>query len=123
MTADTFSSSLGTLVMGTGNDNNSWGTNANSLVFQIFEDAIANSLTSTVGGGTLDLSVAGVLPLAAANPVHYAALIFNGTLSSLQIIRVPNLPKFWWVQNATSGAFTLQFETYQGTTAGTPQTI
>ncbi len=112
MTADTFSNTLGFQIMGTGNDNNSWGLNANTLVFQIFEDAIANALTSTVTGGTLDLS--GSPPPAAASQVRYAALIFNGTLTSNQVIKVPNLSKFWWVQNATSGAFTLKLQTPSG---------
>jgi hypothetical protein len=121
MTSDTYSSTLGVLFMGTGNDNNTWGTNANAAVFQILEDAIANVLTSSVTGGTLDLS--GSPPPAAASQVRFAALVFTGTLASAQTIRVPNLPKFWWVQNATSGAFALQIETYASSTAGTPQTI
>ena len=86
--------------MGTGNDNNSWGNNANSSVFQIVEDAIANALTSTVTGGTLDLS--GTPPPNAASQVRYAALIFQGVLTSAQTLIVPNLTKWWWVQNATS---------------------
>ena len=112
MVADTYSNTLGYLIMGTGNDNNVWGSNANSAVFQILEDAIANVLTSTVTGGTLDLS--GSPPPAAASQVRYAALIFNGTLGSAQSIKVPNLTKFWLVQNATSGAYALTFKTPSG---------
>lgn len=109
MTADTNSALLGFLIMGTGNDNNSWGANANSAVFQVFEDAIAGALTSSVSGGTLDLS--GSPPPAAASQTRYAALIFTGTLGSNQIVQVPNLRKFWFVQNATAGAFTLKLQT------------
>jgi hypothetical protein len=116
MTADIYSSTLGVLLMGTGNDNNSWGSNCNSAVFQIFEDAIANALTSAVTGGTLDLS--GSPPPAAASQVHYGALIFSGTLASNQILRVPNLTKWWWVQNTTSGAFSLSIVTFAGSTQG-----
>lgn len=112
MASDTFSNTLGFLTMGTGNDNNSWGNNCNTAVFQIFEDAIANALTSTVTGGTLDLS--GSPPPAAASQVRYAALIFTGTLASNQILKVPNLTKWWWVKNATSGAFTLTIQTPSG---------
>lgn len=120
MTADTYSATLGFLIMGTGNDNNVWGTNANASVFQVFEDAIANALTSTVTGGTLDLS--GSPPPTAPSQVRYAALIFNGTLGSDQTIQVPNLRKFWWVQNATAGAFQLKFKTPSGSaTGGIPQ--
>lgn len=113
MTADTYSSTLGYLVMGTGNDNNTWGGNANTAVFQIFEDAIANALTSSVTGGTLDLS--GSPPPAAASQARYAALIFNGTLGSNQVVQVPNLQKFWFGKNATAGAFTLKLKTPTGT--------
>lgn len=112
MTADTYSGTLGLLLMGTGNDNNSWGANLNSYDLQIIEDAIANALTSVVTGGTLDLS--GSPPPAAPSQVRYAALIFSGALASNQIVQVPNLRKFWFVQNATSGAFTLTLKTPTG---------
>lgn len=112
MAADTYTSTLGALLMGTGNDNNSWGSNANSDVFQIFEDAIANVLTSSVTGGTLDLS--GTPPPSGPSQVRYAALVFTGTLTSNQILKVPNLTKFWWVNNQTSGAFTLTIQTPSG---------
>ncbi len=113
MTADTYSNTLGYLIMGTGNDNNVWGGFANTAVFQIFEDAIANTLNSAVTGGTLDLS--GTPPPAAASQVRYAHLTFSGTLGSNQIVQVPNLVKSWWVQNNTAGAFTLTFKTPSGT--------
>lgn len=113
MTADTYSATLGYLTMGTGNDNNTWGANANAAVFQILEDAIANALTNAVTGGTLDLS--GSPPPAAASQARYAALIFTGVLGSNQVVQVPNLQKFWWVKNATSGSFTLKIKTPAGT--------
>lgn len=119
MTADTYSNTLGVLFMGTGNDNNIWGNNANTAVFQIFEDAIANVLTSSVTGGTLDLS--GSPPPTAASQVRYAALIFTGALGSAQIVQVPNLSKFWWVKNATSGAYALTIKTPSGTAVAVPQ--
>ena len=112
MPSDTFSNTLGFLEMATGNDNNSWGTNANAAVFQIFEDAIANALTSAVTGGTLDLS--GSPPPAGPSQVRYAVLAFTGTLTANQIVKVPNLTKTWLVINSTSGAFTLTMQTPSG---------
>jgi hypothetical protein len=47
--ADTYTSTLGTIVMGIGGDNNTWGTNLNNGVFQILEDAIANPTTIAFG--------------------------------------------------------------------------
>lgn len=112
MASDTYSATLGALLMATGNDNNSWGTNANSDVFQIFEDAIANWLSSAVTGGTLDLS--GTPPPSGPSQARYSALVFTGTLTSNQVIKVPNLTKSWLVKNATSGAYTLTLQTPSG---------
>lgn len=113
MVADTYSTDgVGVLLMGTGNDNNTWGANANSFVFQILVDALTNLLTSSVTGGTLDLS--GSPPPAAASQARYAGLKFTGVLSSNQVVQVPNLNKWWLVCNATSGSFTLKFKTSGG---------
>lgn len=112
MTADTYSATLGVLLMGTGNDNNTWGSNQNTSVFQILEDAIANSLSSSVTGGTLDLSTSP--PPAGASLARYHGLIFTGTLGSAQSVKVPNLSKWWMVKNGTSGSFALTFKTPSG---------
>src|ERR1700688_2551573 len=109
MAADTYTATLGAILMGTGNDNNAWGSNLNTLAIQILEDAIANVLSSSVTGGTLDLSTNP--PPNAASLARYYALVFNGALASNQIVKVPNLTKSWWVQNKTSGAFSLTIET------------
>ena len=77
--ADTYTSSLGVILMGIGGDNNTWGTNLNNSVFQIFEDSIANTLTTTASGGqlgpsnTLDLSANP--PPAGPSAARYAALV------------------------------------------------
>lgn len=110
--SEVYSGTLGVVLMVTGTDNNTWGTLANSSVFQIFEDAIANIVTEAVTGGTLDLS--GTPPPAGPSQARYAAFTFTGVLGSNQTIQVPNLMKFWWVQNNTSGAFTLKFKTPSG---------
>src|SRR5712691_2582733 len=121
MPADTFSSSLGWLVMGTGNDNNNWGDNHNNQVSTIFEKAIAGQNTRTVTGGTLDLSAAGSNPPNAASQAIEAILSFTGTLTSTQAVKVPNLTKWWIVNNATSGAFALQMQTPSGSAVAVPQ--
>src|SRR5580704_5245791 len=110
--ADTFTSTLGTIVMGIGGDNNQWGTNLNNSVFQVLEDAIANILTTAVTGGTLDLSTNP--PPAGPSAARYAGLVFAGTLTSNQIVKVPNLSKFWWVKVQTGGGFTLSMQTPSG---------
>ncbi len=106
MAADAYSSVLGALLMGTGNDNNQWGNNLNSAVMQILEDAIAGMLTNTVTGGTLDLSTPA--PPSAASLARYAILLFNGTLGSRQTIIVPALSKTWMIINSTTGDIYMQ---------------
>lgn len=78
---------------------------------RLLEDAI-NPLISAVTGGTLDLSV--LSPPGETSGVGYAAFIFNGTLISNQIIMLPNRTQWWWVQNATSGAYALTIKTPSG---------
>jgi hypothetical protein len=118
--ADTYTTDgIGVLLMGTGNDNNTWGTNANTNVFQVVMDALVNSLTSVVTGGTLDLS--GSPPPAATSQTHWSSLIFTGTLTSAQTVKVPNLLKFWQVKNATSGGgFQLSMQTPSGSATVIP---
>jgi microcystin-dependent protein len=114
MAADTFSATLGWLQMGTGNDNNNWGSNHNNQVSQIFEDAISNVLTSTVTGGTLDLSTNA--PPLGPSPARFYRLAFNGSLAANQTVIVPNLEKKWLVSNSpTFNGFTLSFKTPGGT--------
>lgn len=103
MASDTFTSSLGVILMGTGNDNNTWGTNCNSFAFQILEDAIANQLLISTTGGTTDLS--GTPPPAAASQARYAQIQINGALTSNVTLIVPNLPKVYQIFNNTTGNF------------------
>jgi hypothetical protein len=117
--ADTFTTDgVGIIQMGTGNDNNTWGTIANNSGFQIIADALCNTLTETVTGGTLDLSASA--PPAAPSQVHYAAISFNGTLTSNQIVKVPNLTKWWMMRDNTSGAFTVSVQTPSGSPVALP---
>lgn len=120
MAADTFSSILGVLVMGTGNDNNSWGDNVNNAILPVLEKAIAGTVTHAVTGGTLDLS--GTPPPAGATQAAEMIQIFTGALTADQVVKVPNLSKLWLVDNQTTGAFDLAFQTPTGTiSASIPQ--
>jgi microcystin-dependent protein len=112
--ADTYTTTLGTIVMSIGGDNNTWGQNLNASVFQVLEDAIANQLTSAVTGGTLDLSTNP--PPSGPSAARYAILKFTGTMASNQIVKVPNLTKIWLVNNTglTNAGFTLTFQTPSG---------
>jgi hypothetical protein len=121
--ADTYTSTLGAILMAIGGDNNTWGTNLNNSVIQVLEDAIANTLTTTASAGALGPS--NILDLSASPPpagpsaARHAALAFAGAITANQTVKVPNLTKSWLVKNATSGAFSVSMQT----PSGTPQTI
>jgi hypothetical protein len=109
MPADTFSNGLGYLQMQTGNDNNTWGVNANVSVFQIFEDSIAGQLVVNTTGGTTDLS--GSPPPAGPRADRYSQIVIAGSLTSNATIKVCQLPKIWQVINQTSGGFDVLMQT------------
>jgi microcystin-dependent protein len=113
--ADTFTTDgVGLILMGIGGDNNTWGTNLNNSALQIIADALSNSLLTTASAGalgpgnTLDLSANP--PPAASSQAHYNKLAFAGTITANQTVIVPNLQKWWWVFNNTSGAFTVTMQ-------------
>src|ERR1043166_9400442 len=116
--ADTYTAALGVILMGIGGDNNTWGTNLNNSVFQIFEDAIAGILVTTASGGqlgpsnTLDLS--GSPPPAGPSAARHSKLVFNGAITANQTVIVPNLSKMWVVVNGTTGGFTVSMKTPTG---------
>lgn len=119
MAADFFSSILGWLNQGTGNNNNSWGENCDISIFPIFEEAIAGRLAISDTGGTRDLSASP--PPAGPSGARYAMLDCTGALVSDLIIQVPNLTKKWLINNATSGAFGVTIKTPSGAAVAIPQ--
>lgn len=119
MSADLFSNFIGMTLQATGNNNNAWGTILNGSALQTIEKAIAGNVSHAVTGGTLDLS--GSPPPAAQTQVLELLQIFTGVLTSNQIVKVPNLSKFWLIDNQTTGAFQLLFQTPSGTFVNIPQ--
>lgn len=103
MSADTYESILGLLFMGTGNENNSWGTNANNSVFAPTARAIAGVNTITATSGTVDLST--TLPPAGLRLDIDRIQLLNGTLTADLTIKVPNVSKTWHWWNKTGGNF------------------
>jgi microcystin-dependent protein len=117
--ADTYSATLGWLQMGIGGDNNTWGTNLNNSVFQIFEDAIAGFLLTNTTGSTIDLSTNA--PPAGPSGARYSNLAFTGSLTSNVTVIVPNITKTWFVNNfCTLNGFTLSFKTPTGSASVVP---
>jgi hypothetical protein len=103
--ADTYDPVLGLLLMGTGNDNNSWGTNANNSVFTPAAQAIAGVNTISSTGGTVNLN--GTIPPAGLRTDVHAIQVANGALISDLTVVVNNISKTWRFWNDTSGSFNM----------------
>lgn len=119
MALDTYSTYLGLILMGTGNNNNSWGTIWNTSAGAIIDRAVAGRVSRVLTGGTLDLS--GSPPPAAPRQDLDMIQDISGTLTSNQTIIVPNLAKTWVFRNGTAGAFQLFIKTTSGTAIQIPQ--
>jgi microcystin-dependent protein len=116
---DTYTSTLGAILMGIGGDNNTWGTNLNASVIQILEDAIANRLTVTQTSGTLDLS-ANAPPLG-PSAARFAVIVIIASLTGNLTIKVPALDKRWLVfNNAGLNGFSIAMTTPTGTPVALP---
>lgn len=109
MTADTYSASIGAILMGTGNDNNSWGANLNGALSAL-DLAIAGHYSNlALTGGQLALNTP--VPPAGQHPLAQMLVDLGGTLTSNQTVVIPNVPKLWLVRNSCVGAFSLNFMT------------
>jgi microcystin-dependent protein len=98
MPSDSTSPLLGLLLMATGNDNNNWGTSANTDVFIPLENAIAGTtVLSGLTGGTVTLT--------AAQAAQSMLIELQGVLTSNLTIVVPSTSKKWTFINQTTGTF------------------
>lgn len=119
MAADTYDDVLGLLLQGTGNNNNSWGSNANDFVFKLVARAIAGYVAHTDTGGALNLAT--TTPPAGASSALDMMHDFTGTLTSDLTVTVPSVSKLWVMRNATGGAYYLYVKTSGGTAVQVPQ--
>src|SRR3982751_6638805 len=99
MPADTTTPILGLLLQGTGNNNNTWGTNLNNSVITPIENAMKgiNNITGLTGGA---------YTLTQANAA-YSTIGLLGTLTSDLTITVPATANRWTFFNGCTGAFSV----------------
>ncbi|MFL9827189.1 hypothetical protein [Rhodoplanes sp. SY1] len=112
MPADAYTSLLGLLLQGTGNNDNTWGDNHNQYVTELIEDAIAEIHSVSTTGGSTTLT---------ADQARCAAVSVTGALSSDATIVVPNSKKPWDFYNGTTGNFGVLVKTSSGTAVNVPR--
>lgn len=110
--ADTTSPLLGLLLMGTGGDNNAWGSNLNTQVFALIEQAIAGVTVVSVTGGTATLTAA---------QSRSATIELTGTLASNLTVVVPTTAKKWtFINQCALSGFEVLIQTSGGTLRNLP---
>ena len=93
----TYSSSFRLNYQAPGDNLNTWGTNLNSGVFQLLEDALAGAVSTALSGALTLTSVNGATDQA-------RCLALNITSGTGGTITAPGVKKLYFVRNAASGA-------------------
>lgn len=109
--ASTYTDSLRLELMATGEKSETWGTVANTAVFELLEDALVAETSINTTGGTTTLTTNN----GAVDQARAIFLDISGTLVSNATITAPAKPKLYVVRNGTSGAFTVTIEPSGGT--------
>lgn len=109
---DTFTTSLGLLLMATGGNDNLWGENLNQQVIQYVEDALVGRTSIATTGGSY-----GTLTTAQARSRF---IDVSGALSSDATITVPDTKNSWLITNNCTGDYGVLFQVAGGNTIGIP---
>jgi hypothetical protein len=114
--ASTYTPILRLELMGTGDQNDTWGTTLDNQM-GLLENAIAKRQALATTGGTTTLNTVN----GADDQSRSLCLDLSGNLASNAIIVVPSLSKMYLVRNGTTGAFTVTVKTGAGTGIVIPQ--
>jgi len=107
---------LGTELMTTGENAGDWGTKTNTNLV-ILEQALGGYLAKSIAGSaqTTTLAITDGDSTASTSEARHQVIKLTGTITGNQVVTVPNdIVKSYIVSNATSGAYTVVFQTVSG---------
>jgi len=107
---------LGTEKMTTGENAGDWGTKTNTNLV-ILEQALGGYLAKSIAGSaqTTTLAITDGDSTASTSEARHQVIKLTGTITGNQVVTVPNdIVKTYIVSNATSGAYTVVFQTVSG---------
>jgi len=107
---------LGTEKMTTGENAGDWGTKTNTNLV-ILEQALGGYLAKSIAGSaqTTTLAITDGDSTASTSEARHQVIKLTGTITGNQTVTVPNdIVKSYIVSNATSGAYTVVFQTVSG---------
>lgn len=98
----TYTTSLRTEQMATGENRSTWGTKANE-VFQLLEDAVVKQITIALTDANYTLTTAN----GDEDEARCAGITFTGTLTANRTVTIPGVDKIYLMFNNTTGGKTL----------------
>ncbi len=111
--ASSYSSDLKLELMATGENSGTWGDKTNTNL-NLVQQAIAGFENISIAGGAQTTAL--LMSDGAISNARNANIKLSGTITGNQIVTVPDsIEKIYIIENATSGAFTVQFKTASGT--------
>lgn len=106
----TYSTTLRIELIGSGEQDSTWGTTTNSNLGQIVEQAITGVETITMVDADYTLTAYNGLPDESRN----AVLIIAGTNAAARNVIAPAVEKIYIIRNATTGGFAITIKTAAG---------
>jgi hypothetical protein len=106
----TFTTNLRLVKQANGENSNTWGTIFNQQFADLIDSAIAGYTTVAMSDANTTLTASN----GAADQARSAMLKFTGTLTANRNIVVPAASKLYFIDNATTGGFTLTVKTSGG---------
>ena len=111
--ASSYSTDLKLELMVTGENAGTWGDKTNTNL-NLVQQAIAGYQEVNIGGSAQTTAL--VMSNAALSNARNAVIKLTGTITGNQIVTIPNgIEKTYIIENATTGAFTVEFKTVSGT--------
>lgn len=107
----TYTTSLRLVKQANGENSNTWGTIFNQQFADLIDSAISGYTTVAMSDANTTLTASN----GAADQARAMMLKFTGTLTANRNIVVPTSSKLYYVNNATTGGFTLTVKTSAGT--------
>jgi len=108
--ASAYSSRLRLELMGSGDQTGTWGTTTNTNLGTLLEEAISGYSTVAMSDANTTLTANN----GSTDQARQMMLKFTGTLTASRNIVVPTSSKLYFVENATTGGFSLVVKTTAG---------
>jgi hypothetical protein len=110
--ASTYSTDLKLELMATGENSGTWGTKTNTNL-NLIQQAIAGYEAISIAGGVQTTALA--MTDATISNARNAVIKFTGAITGNQTVTIADgIEKVYIIENATSGAYTVEFKTVSG---------